>query len=357
MVEPLGSARYADFLALNGSAAGFSLGEGGTPLQPLDRLAERFFLPSVLAKNEAVNPTGSFKDRGTVTAVQQAAAFGFKAVGTVSTGNMAGSTAAYAARAGMGCVVCVKDGTPPSKILAAGVYGALVVKVRGDYAALFRRSFEIGKALGIGFLNSVDPWRIEGYKTASYEIFEQLGGRAPDYLFVPTSAGGHLVGLVRGFEDLKRAGLIRKLPAVVAAQAAGCAPIARAFARSRDITARFKNPRTIAHAISNPDPPAGRIVLRLLAATGGRAAAVSEAGILKAQRLLAETEGIFCDPASAVSLAAFMAMARRGEIPPGARSVLMITGSGLKTIEDLDPRRLKVIESRLDGLERALARV
>jgi threonine synthase len=353
--EPMGIARYLEFLPLDKFDPALSLGEGGTPFQELSRLRAKFHTPHLFAKNEAVNPTGSFKDRGTIVAIHQAKARGFKTVGTISTGNMAGSTAAYAARAGLKSVIFVKEDTPEEKILAAAVFGARVVKVRSDYSVLFRKSFEIGRSRGIYFMNSVDPYRIEGYKVAAYEIYEQLGGAAPEFVFVPVSAGGHLLGLLRGFQDLKRTRMIRKIPLFVGVQAQGCAPIARAFARGRTDTVPFPNPRTVAHAISNPNPPGGRIVLRALAATGGFMTGVTEAEILKAQRLLAEYEGIFCDPASATALAAYLKMAGQNLVPSRARSVLIITGSGLKTISDLDPASFRIADADLADLDRTRA--
>jgi threonine synthase len=352
--EPLGVSRYIDFLPLAKFDRTLSLGEGGTPLQPLTRLMAKFGLPPIYAKNEAMNPTGSFKDRGSIVAIHKAKAMGFKTVGTISTGNMAGSTAAYAAKAGLRSVIFVKEDTPKEKILAAGIFGALVVKVRGEYAALFRKSFEIGRSRGIYFMNSVDPYRIEGYKVTGFEIFDQLGGRAPDLVFVPVSAGGHLIGLIRAYQDLTTAGYLKKSPRFVGVQAKGCAPIARAFESGKDRIAPFPNPRTVAHAISNPSPPGGNFVLRLIAENGGAMESVSDDEILRAQRLLAEYEGIFCDPASATTLAAVFRMARRKAFSGRERIVLVITGSGLKTIEDLDIAELDVHEAGIDDLDTAL---
>ncbi len=348
--RPMGVARYLDFLPLSEFDPDLSLGEGGAPLQSLTRLQSAFGLSGLYAKNEAMNPTGSFKDRGSIIAIHLARQLGFETVGTISTGNMAGSTAAYAARAGLRSVIFVKDDTPREKILAAGIHGARVIKVRGNYAALFVKSFEIGRLLSFYFINSVDPYRIEGYKVTSYEIFEQLGGKAPEFLFVPVSSGGHLLGLIRGFRDLKRAGLIAREPRYVGVQARGCAPISRAFERKRETVAPVKRPRTIAHAIANPQPPGGKILLRALAASGGLMTAVSEAEILKAQRSLAEYEGIFCDPASATSLAAYLKLTRLGRIPARARSVLVITGSGLKTLGEIDLSALRISEADLSDL-------
>jgi threonine synthase len=342
--------RYADFLPLRRFNFALSLGEGGTPLLRLRRSAGAQERPALLAKNEAVNPTGSFKDRGTAVAVQKAVEMGLRRVGTISTGNMAGSTAAYAAKAGLACLIFVKEDTSREKIVSAAVHGASVIKVRGDYASLFRRSFEIGRERGIYFMNSVDPFRIEGYKTGGYEIFESLGpgafsGRRRPRIFVPVSAGGHIIGLMRAFLDLREIGAIRALPLFVGVQAAGCAPITRAFSRGWTEARRFPRPRTIAHAISNPLPPGGGLTLRLLGDCGGRMASVSEAAILKAQSLLAAREGLFCDPASAVTLAAARAIG-----PGPGPDVLVLTGSGLKTVEDVDTRALDIREGALDEI-------
>lgn len=353
--EPMGVSRYLDFLPLPEFDPALSLGEGGAPLLALNRLRSEFRTPPLFAKNEAMNPTGSFKDRGSVIAIHVAKALGFETVGTISTGNMAGSTAAYAAKAGLRSVIFVKDDTPREKILAAGIHGANVIKVRGDYASLFVKSFEIGRVLSFYFINSVDPYRIEGYKVTSYEIYEQLGGKAPDYIFVPVSSGGHLIGLMRGFLDLKRASFIRRVPRFVGVQARGCSPIARAFARGRTTVTPVRKSRTIAQAIANPQPPGGKVVLRMLAANRGAMAAVGENEILKAQRALAEYEGIFCDPASATVLAAYLKMTKQGLIPSGARSVLVITGSGLKTLGDVDMTKLRIANADLSDLPQLMA--
>jgi threonine synthase len=348
---------FSDFLPLSKIDRGLSLGEGDTPLLELSRLRMKYDLPPVFAKNEAQNPTGSFKDRGTVVAVQKARELGYNRIGTISTGNMAGSTAAYAAKAEMKSVIFVKGDTPRDKLLAAGVYGTLLIKVKGAYGDLFRKSFEVGRAHEIYFMNSVDPFRIEGYKTAGFEIFLQNSGRAPDFIFVPVSAGGHLVGLMRAFQDLKAEKLISRMPVFVAVQASGCAPLARAFARGKETPASVPNPRTVAHAISNPTPPGGRLVLKLIQENRGMILGVSEAEIRKAHRLLAEHEGLFCDPASATALAGFLRLHRQRMFNPRSRSVLMITGSGLKAIEAVEPARINLHETTVDRLEKFVSSV
>jgi threonine synthase len=349
--------KYQSFLPLAHVDKSLSLGEGDTPLLLLERIREKHRLPLVYAKNETVNPTQSFKDRGTAVAVQKAVGLGIEAIGTVSTGNMAGSTAAYGAKAGLKTVVLLKDDTPPDKVRAAGVYGPVLLKVRGDYAELFARSLEIGRKQGIFFMNSIDPLRIEGYKVTGYEIFQQFGGRVPRFLFVPVSAGGHLLGLMRAFLDLKAEGLTKESPVFVGVQAKGCSPLARAFAGGKTRFSRFRRGETIAHAISNPAPPGGNLVLKLIYENKGLLMAVTDAEILDAQRDLAELEGIFADPASATVLAALIKLSRKQRLNLRDEVVLVITGSGLKSMETLARLNIPVRQvslSRLEGTLRAI---
>jgi threonine synthase len=346
--------KHQSFLPLAHVDKTLSLGEGDTPLLPLDRVRRKHHLPPVYAKNETINPTQSFKDRGTAVAVQKAVSLGIKSIGTVSTGNMAGSTAAYGAKAGLKTVVLLKDDTPSDKIRAAGVYGPILLKVRGDYGELFARSLDIGREHGIYFMNSVDPLRIEGYKVTGYEIFQQLGGRVPRYLFVPVSAGGHLIGLMRAFLDLREEGLTAELPVFVGVQAKGCSPVARAFVQGKARFSKFPRPATIAHAISNPAPPGGNLVLKLVRENNGMVMAVTDSEILAAQRELAKLEGIFADPASATVLAALVKLSRRQRLSLRDEVVLVITGSGLKSMETVERLDIPVHQTSLSRLENAL---
>jgi threonine synthase len=287
-------------------------------------------------------------------AVQKAAGSGIKRIGTVSTGNMAGSTAAYGARAGLTTVVLLKEDTPREKALAAGIYGPILVKVKGDYGNLFAASHEIGRKHGIYFMNSIDPLRIEGYKVTGYEIFRQLDLRVPRYLFVPVSSGGHLIGLLRAFIDLKEEGLAAEMPVFVGVQAKGCSPLARAFAQGRSQYSKFLNPRTIAHAISNPSPPGGNLALKLVGENGGMIMAVTDNEILASQRDLAELEGIFADPASATALAALIKLSKKKKLNSREDIVLVVTGSGLKTRESLEGRDILLHRTSLSRLEKTL---
>jgi threonine synthase len=347
--------KYQSFLPLPHVERSLSLGEGDTPLLRLDRVRRKYRLPPVYAKNETVNPTQSFKDRGTAVAVQKAVALGIKRIGTVSTGNMAGSTAAYGAKAGLKTFVLLKGDTPPDKVRAAGIYGPVLLKVAGDYGELFARSLEIGRKQDIYFMNSIDPLRIEGYKVTGYEIFQQLGSRVPRLLFAPVSAGGHLIGLLRAFLDLRNEGLMGEVPMFVGVQAKGCSPVARAFAAGKTRISRFPRPETIAHAISNPAPPGGNLLLKLVRENKGLVMAVTDGEILAAQRDLAELEGIFADPASATVLAALIKLSRRQRLNLRDEAVLVITGSGLKSMETVAGLDIPVRQVSLPRLERTLA--
>ena len=346
---------FLDFLPLEAVDPALSLGEGLTPLVRMGRLGSALGLSTLHAKNEAQNPTGSFKDRGTAVAVQKAVALGRPRIGTVSTGNMAASTAAYGARAGLPTFVLLKEGTSLTSLRTAGIYGPRLIATEGDYGSLFRASIEIGRRLGITFMNSIDPYRMEGYKVTAFEIFVQLGRRAPGTVVVPLSSGGHLLGIMRGFADLEREGLAA-YPLIVGVQAAGCAPLARAYEAGRTTYERWEGPRTIAHAIANPTPPAGDAVLRTIRERRGVLVSVSDEEMLSAQRTLASTEGLFCQPESATTLAALGRLRETGKLDEGRGPVVLIlTGSGMKTPAALESAPIEIHRFPLAGLEAGLA--
>ncbi|MGZ5438592.1 MAG: threonine synthase [Candidatus Aminicenantales bacterium] len=354
--RPLAIEKFAEFLPLERIETELSLGEGLTPLVRLDRVGRALGLDDIYAKNEAQNPTSSFKDRGSAVAVQKAVSLGTRRIGTVSTGNMAASTAAYGARAGLETFVLLKEGTSVSSLQAAGIFGPRLVAVEGDYGAVFNASLAIGKRLGITFMNSIDPYRLEGYKVTAFEIYVRLGRRAPRTVIVPLSSGGHLLGLMRGFADLEREGLIAAYPQIVGVQAEGCAPLVRAFDKGLEKYERLAAGPTIAHAIANPTPPAGNAVLRMIRERDGLLVAVSDREMLEAQRELASTEGLFCQPESATTLAALRKLTAAGRIKSGeGGTVLIVTGSGLKTLHLLVSAPIEVHRLALDGLEAGLA--
>jgi len=354
--QSLALEKFAAFLPLKRVDPALSLGEGGTPLIKMDRVGRSLDLRGLYAKNEAQNPTGSFKDRGTAVAVQKAAELGARRIGTVSTGNMAASTAAYGARAGLETFVLLKEGTSATSLQTAGIFGARLVAVEGDYGAAFSASLRIGKTLGILFMNSIDPYRLEGYKLTAFEIFLGLGRRAPRTVLVPLSSGGHLLGLMRGFADLEREGLISAYPLIVGVQAEECAPLARAFDKGLTKYELLEEGRTIAHAIANPTPPGGNAVLRLIRERDGLILAVSDREMLEAQRELASSEGLFCQPESATTLAALKKLVASGRVAPTDDPVVcVLTGSGLKTLHLLASEPREVHSWPLDDLEAGLA--
>jgi threonine synthase len=349
--------KFLDFLPLSKINPNLSLGEGNTPLIQLNRLMENFNLPQVLLKNETVNPIACFKDRGTTVAVQKAVSLGIKRIGTVSTGNMASSTAAYGAKAGLETFVLLKEDISPDKLLLTSTYKPALVKVKADYGELFRKSYSLGKKHNIYFINSVDPFRIEGYKVTSFEIFLQLENKMPRYIFAPVSSGGHLIGLMKAFLDLKEEGFIQHIPTFVGVQAKGCSPIAQAYASGHSEVKRIKKAETIAHSISNPDPPGGNILLKLIHENNGIILDVTDKEILEAQKMLAELEGVFCEPASATALAGLLKLSGKVKFQENDRIVLVITGSGLKAMNVPELSKINVQETSLSGLEKIISSI
>ncbi|MDH7492544.1 MAG: threonine synthase [Candidatus Saccharicenans sp.] len=319
-----------------------SLGEGQTPLVPLNSIRVS---GQVWAKLESANPSLSFKDRSSAVVVQKAVEMGWTAIGTVSTGNMASSTAAYAARAGLTCLLLVKKGSSAGALVSSAVFGPLIIEVDGDYGRLFRQSYELGREFNIYFANSVDPLRLEGYKLTALEIWEQLG-QAPDFVFLPVSSGGHFIGLYKGFIELKQAGYIEKVPLLVGVQAENCAPIVRALELGLEKVTKIKPAETIAHSIANPDPPAGDLVLKLVRENQARILAVSDEEMLEAQSQLASQEGLFVQPESAAVLAA----GRKFQDSYSGTSVLILTGQGLKAVYQPSPDHRNYYRARVDDL-------
>ena len=319
-----------------------SLGEGDTPLIR-SKLGKEFGIKLYL-KNETVNPTWSFKDRGTFLAMSYAVKVGYKAVGTVSTGNMAASVSAYASRFGMKAKILVSESAGDEKLKAVSVYGGEVIRVLGDYGRLYFESLAIGEKLGVYFINSDSPLRVEGYKGIAFEIAEEI---SPDYVLIPTSSGGLFRGIAKGFIELYKSGLIESLPTLIAVQAEGCSPICTAFNKEKVRIERFENPKTIAKAIANPYPPSGNAVLKLLREFSWGCITVPDDEIRKAQKELAR-EGLFVQPASATGIAAL----KKLELPEGAKVVSILTGSGLKTLRSTSAGEIK--ECPLEGLEKCL---
>jgi len=348
--------RFKAFCPFDEVSEDMSLGEGGTPLIRSSVVGGQWGLDCLYFKDETQNPTWSFKDRGTFCGIQHAISLGYERIGTVSTGNMAASVAAYGARAGLETFILVSAGIPAEKIRPIAVYGPHLIRVEGDYHELYEGSLRAGERYGIYFINSDAPFRVEGSKTIAFEICEQMDFQAPDYVIIPVSSGGNFRGILKGFEEFKSVGLVDAVPKFIAVQAEGCAPIAEAFEEGREKVERIRNPKTIAHAIENPYPPSGNQVLRKLRENGGLALTVSDEEILEAQRQLAQ-EGIFGQPAACAPLAAAKRLVDNGYLKPDDRIVLIITGSGLKVPSALEHLDTPVTSTSIDGLTESIGKL
>jgi threonine synthase len=345
---------FLDFLPFAKIDYSLLLGEGNSPLVKLKWIGEECHVPYTYVKDESFNPTGSFKDRGTAVAIQKAVSLEIDRIGTVSTGNMATSTAAYGAKTKRKTIVFIKEDISSEKLLSCGIYGPIMIKVSGDYGELTYKSFELGRKHNIYFMNSVDPFRIEGYKVIGLEIFLQMNGQPPDYIIAPMSSGGHMIGLLRAYEELKKQGQIEKTPKFIGVQAEGCSPIAKAFRSGASRVQRIEKANTVAQAITNPDPPGGNMVLKMIKENKGSILAVSDADILLAQKMLAEKEGLFCLPASATTLASFLQMSKENSFKDTDKVVLVVSGTGMKNLKVLDSSSMNFYNSTLSGLENTL---
>jgi threonine synthase len=330
--RPPGMYRFRELLPLAPGEAPVTLGEGGTPLLALPRLAAHLGLSHLWAKDEGQNPTGTFKARGLGMAVTRARTLGVAGLMIPSAGNAGGAAAVYGARAGVPVAVVVPRDTPEAAVAEAALAGAHVFTVEGTIATAGRVIAGIAPALGWFDLATLkEPYRLEGKKTMGLELAEQLGWEAPDVLVYPTGGGTGLVGIHKAYEELHAMGWVTAAPPrFVAVQAEGCAPLVRAWDDKAETTAVWENPVTSAPGLRVPGPFAGRQMLRILRDTGGHARAVSEEGIVEAQRLLARTEGIWTAPEAAATLAALLQMKDEGQLSATTRVVLVLTGAGIK---------------------------
>ncbi len=325
--------RDADFLPLSETPRP-ALPTGWTPLVRADRLAQRLGLQEVWVKNETANPTHSFKDRVVSVALARAQELGFETVACASTGNLANAVAAHAAAAGLPSYVFIPADLEPEKILATGAYGGTVVSVRGNYDDVNRLCTELSGDRPWAFVNvNVRPYYAEGSKTLAYETAEQLGWELPDRVVAPVASGSLFTKVARGFEDFIDAGLVTgEVPTMNGAQAAGCSPVATAFAAGRGVCKPVK-PDTIAKSLAIGNPADGPYAIELARRTNGGIEAVTDDEIRAGIRLLAETTGIFTETAGGVTTAVLAKLAARGAIDPAERVVVYITGDGLKTID------------------------
>jgi threonine synthase len=324
--------RYRAVLPFAADFPAVRLGEGGTPLLPLPRLGRALGLESLWLKEESPNPTQSFKARGLALAVSGALAFGRDAIALPSAGNAGSAAAAYAAAAGMRCRIAVPEGTPEAFVLEQRACGAEVRLVPGTITDAGRALAEWAPAPGWWNVATFkEPFRLEGKKTLGYEIAERSGWRLPDVVLYPAGGGTGLVGMWRAFTELMELGWVEgALPRLVAVQAAGCAPIVRAFAAGAERAEPWADARTVASGLCVPAPFADRLVLRALRGSAGTAVAVSEEQLLDGMLDLAAREGVFACPEGGATVAALRLLLADGRVTPGERIVVFDTGSGLK---------------------------
>lgn len=316
-------ARYRDYLPPVADEHIVSLLEGSTPLVRAQNLERRFALSCTLyLKCEGANPTGSFKDRGMTVAISQAKQSGAQAVICASTGNTAASAAAYAARAGMRAFVIVPEGQIAlGKLAGSMIYGARVIQIEGNFDQALQIVRQIAERYPVTLVNSLNPHRIEGQKTAAFEVCDVLK-RAPDYHALPVGNAGNITAYWKGYCEYFSHKKIARCPEMLGFQAEGAAPIVLGHP--------IENPKTVATAIKIGNPASWQGALRARDESGGLIATVSDAEILEAYRLLAQLEGIFCEPASAASVAGVLKLARQNYFKPGGTVVCTLTGHGLK---------------------------
>jgi threonine synthase len=326
--------RYADFLPFEGRASD-PLEPGLTPLLRAERLAERLGVDAeIWIKNDAANPTHSFKDRVVAVAVAKAQELGFETVACASTGNLANAVAAHAAAAGLDSYVFVPANLEEQKLLATGVYGTNLVGVRGNYDDVNRLCTQLAETHPWAFVNvNLRPYYAEGSKTLAYETVEQLGWKLPDRVVSPIASGSLFTKLGRGFQEWLDLGLVSGAqPVFNGAQAEGCSPVATAFAEGWEVC-KPQRPETIAKSLAIGDPADGPYAVEHARRTGGGVDSVSDAEIREGIKLLAETTGIFTETAGGVTVGVLRKLAERGEIRDGERVVVYITGEGLKTLD------------------------
>jgi len=345
--------RYSDFLPISGNP-GDPLEPGLTPLVRADRLAELLGTEAeVYVKNDAANPTHSFKDRVVAVAVAKAQELGFDTVACASTGNLANAVAAHAAAAGLDSYVFVPANLEEQKLLATGVYGTNLVGVRGNYDDVNRLCTQLAETRPWAFVNvNLRPYYAEGSKTLAYETAEQLGWELPDRVVCPIASGSLFTKVGRGFQEWLDIGLVEgPLPVFNGAQAEGCSPVATAFAEGWDVC-KPQRPETIAKSLAIGDPADGPYAVEQARRTEGAIDSVSDDEIRDAISLLAETTGIFTETAGGVTIGVLKKLAERGDIGAGERVVVYITGEGLKTLDATRDRfRMHEIDPDLESFE------
>lgn len=329
--------RYAEVLPGRAREA-VCLGEGGTPLLRLKCLGEELGCAQLFLKDEALNPTGSFKARGLALAVSQARALGARKLAIPTAGNAGGALAAYASRAGLEAYVLMPKDSPRANRLECEAHGAHLILVEGLINECGRLLAERREREGWFDVSTLkEPYRVEGKKTLGYELYEQFGGRLPDAILYPTGGGVGLIGMWKAFGEMEKLGWVGpERPKMIVVQATGCAPIVRAFEQRRKESEPWKNPQTIAAGLRVPKALGDFLVLDAVYRSRGAAVAVDDDEILAALRRLARREGIFACPEGAATVAALPKLLERGILSPGDNIILFNTGSGMKYLDVLE---------------------
>ena len=342
--------RYADHLPVSEATPVVTLLEGNTPLIRAERLAREIGGDvDLYLKYEGLNPTASFKDRGMTMAISKAKENGAEVVVCASTGNTSASAAAYAARTGLKCVVLLPNGKIAlGKLAQALMYGATTIAIEGNFDDALRIVRELGETGKVEVVNSVNPVRIEGQKTASFEVVDQLG-QAPDFHFLPVGNAGNITAYWRGYPEYLAAGKAAATPRMFGFQAANAAPLVEGTP--------VENPQTVATAIRIGNPASWDGAMNAINDSNGHIGKVTDREILAAYKLAARTEGVFAEPASAAPLAGLIHSVRDGKIPAGSKVVATLTGHGLKdpdnaiSVAGVEPT---VVEAKLDAVRRVI---
>lgn len=338
--RPRGMWRWRELLPLYDRESLITLGEGDTPLLHLSRLGEKLNYPGIYAKDEGLNPSGSFKARGLSAAISKAKELGIKKVVIPTAGNAGGALAAYAARAGLKALIFMPVDTPRANILECKITGASVVLVQGLISEAALLAGEKAKLEGWYDISTFkEPYRTEGKKIMGYELAEAFSWTLPDVIIYPTGGGTGLVGMWKAFKEMQKMGWLEssKLPRFVAVQAEGCAPIIKAYTANENKCTFWENAHTIASGLKVPKSFADQLILQDIRESGGTAIDVSDEEIVLAQKHLAVTEGIFAAPEGAATLAAGEKLLKQGYFQSEEKVVLFITGTGIKYLDSLSP--------------------
>lgn len=322
------------------SSASVYAGEGQTALVEAKRLAQRIGMKRILLKCEFSNPSGAFKDRPVSVGVAKALEFGYEKIIVASSGNGAASVAAYAARAGLDAIVLVPESTPIEKVTQAQSYGAIVIRIKGPYSNCFNLAKVVGEKFNMFNLTTtfINPYTLEGDKTVTYELLEQMQGSIPDVIYVPIGAGPLLVGILKGYREYQLLHPEAQLPRMAGIQAKGCSPIARAFLAGDEHVQAEENPQTIAGGICDGlhgYSKDGTHTLNNIKQSNGFSSFVSDSEIIEAQKWLAQDEGLFVESSAAVGIAGLYKSLREGRISESDEVVVILTGHGLKEMSQM----------------------